>query len=152
MVSYYNFETGKREERFDGSFSEFIRHPKFGVEAWCRHYISWRSNASVLLTYEDLKANDVREFRRMLGAIDVEIEQDLIEQAAERSRFENVKKVEQRAGVRSHGEHFKKGKQFMRKGESRQWMKYFSKKDILYTENLLSNYDIDEYDISECDE
>nr|WP_259248920.1 sulfotransferase domain-containing protein [Salinibacter ruber] len=152
MVSYYNFETGKREERFDGSFSEFIRHPKFGIEAWCRHYISWRSNASVLLTYENLKANDVREFRRMLGAIDVEVEQNLIERAAERSQFENIKEVENNTGVRSDGDHFKEGNQFMRKGESRQWAEYFSEKDIRYVSNLLSEHDIDKYDISESGE
>lgn len=147
MVSYFHYERGKKKGRFRGEFSEFIRHPKFGFQAWCEHYVSWRANASVVLTYERLKSDDVGEFRRMLDAVDITVSDALIEQAAKRSRFEEMKKVEEKEGVRESEDHFEEDKQFMRKGTSGQWPEYFDEFDLEYTRSLLASNDIDRYEI-----
>lgn len=149
MVSYYHFETGKRNGQFSGSFSEFIRHPKFGVEAWCRHYASWRTQATVVLTYAELKKDDVETFDRMLETIGVSLSRTLIRQAAERSRFEKIQEVEEKEGVRENSDHFEEGEQFTRKGETGQWDEYFNTTDLYYTRSLIEEYEIDIYNLSE---
>jgi len=148
MVSYYHFETGKRNRRFDGPFSEFIRHPKFGVEAWCKHYTSWKPHATLVLSYEQLKDDDVKSLDRMLKGIGVSLEREIIEQAAERSRFEKVQEVEEKEGVRKDGGHFEEGERFTRKGETGQWNEYFTPNDLQYTRSLMEEYEIDMYDIT----
>lgn len=147
MVSYYHFEKGKKQGRFDGSFSSFLHHHKFGLRAWCEHLRSWRESADVIVAYERLKEDDVREFTRMLDAVDISLPRSLIEQAAERSRFEKVRKIESKSGVREKRDHFKEGKRFTRKGETGQWKEYFSTEDLFYLRSKFKKYDIELYDI-----
>ena len=147
MVSYYHFEKGKRDGRFVGPFSEFIRHSKFGVEAWCRHYASWQPEASVVVTYEDLKEDDIAEFTRMLRAVGIDVGDDLIREAALRSRFESMKEAEEKEGVRGSGEYFNDKGRFMRRGEKGQWDEYFSRDDLEYANNKLKEYEIDKYNL-----
>ncbi len=147
MVSYYHFEKGKRDGRFDGSFSAFLRHSKFGIRPWCEHLRAWRGNADVVLTYERLKQNDVREFNRMLNAIEVPLPQSLVQQAAERSRFQEIQKIESESGVRREESYFKEGKKFTRKGETGQWEEYFDTTDLKYVSDVMSEYDIEMYNI-----
>jgi len=147
MVSYYHFEKEKRDKSFVGSFSEFIRHPTFGVEAWCEHFASWRSEASVIVTYEDLQHDDVTEFSRMLQAVDVDVDERLIREAATRSRFESMRKAEEKEGVRRSGEFFEEEGEFMRRGERGQWQEYFNSEDMQYTRRIVGKHDIEEYNL-----
>ena len=147
MVSYYHYETDRQDGGSEDSFPEFIRHPKFGVEAWCQHYASWRSNEAVLLRYEDLKEDDVSEFCRMLEELDVSLGRELIEQAAKHSRFEEVRKIEAEMGVREDEGHFEEGKWFTRKGETGQWDEYFAAEDLRYLRSEIEKYQIELYDI-----
>jgi len=147
MVSYYHFEKGKKQGRFDGSFSSFLHHHEFGLRAWCEHLHSWRDSADVIVTYERLKEDDVREFTRMLDAVDISLPRSIIKQAAERSRFEKVRKIESKSGVREKGDHFKEGERFTRRGETGQWEEYFDAEDLDYTRGLMREYDIEMYEI-----
>ena len=147
MVSYYHFEKGKKQGQFDGSFSAFLHHPKFGLRAWCEHLCSWRDSADVIIAYERLKEDDLREFTRMLDAVDISLSPSLTKRAAERSRFEEVRKIESESGVREKRDHFEEGKRFTRKGETGQWEGYFSADDMDYMRGLVHEYDIEMYEI-----
>ncbi|WP_118829484.1 sulfotransferase domain-containing protein [Salinibacter ruber] len=147
MVSYYHAETGRKKGTFDSSFADFIRHPTFGVEAWCEHYTSWCSQATHVMTYEEMKDDDIQAFDRMLKAIGVSLDRTLIEQAAQRSRFENIQKVEDEEGVRESEDFFEDGSRFTRNGKTGQWEEYFSNGDLRLTRSLVNEYDINIYEI-----
>jgi hypothetical protein len=144
MVSYYKFETTKTQPRFTGSFENFIRHPKFGVESWCKHSLSWLKIAKSVIRYEDLKTDDVNIFRKLNEFLGVKITESEFEKAIELSRFENIKKVEAVKGAAipsKFGADFK----FARSGNTGQWMEMFSDADIEYVNDVLAAYNIDLY-------
>ena len=145
MVSYYHFERDKVRGNYEGDFSSFIRHPKYGLEAWCKHYQSWQEEATVLLRYEDLKEDDVHEFSCMLDALSIHLSQDLIREAARQSRFEKVRKVEEKHDVRASGDYFKKGKRFTRKGKTGEWEDYFDDNDLQYFDQIMDTHSISIY-------
>jgi hypothetical protein len=55
MVSYYHSEKSKVGGTYSGNFSDFIRHPDFGIGAWCDHFTSWKPHAEIVLEYEEMK-------------------------------------------------------------------------------------------------
>ena len=94
MVSYYFFDKGRVNTDFDGSFSDFLRHPRKGLKGWVQHYQSWREHADVVVRFEDMKADDIQAFSNMLKGIGSEVGGKVIMKAAKRSRFEEMKKKE----------------------------------------------------------
>jgi len=145
MVSYYHFERDKARSTFEGEFSTFIRHPKYGLEAWCKHYQSWKDKATICLRYEELKEDDVAEFTRMLDAVGLDVQRDVVQQAVQRSRFEKVREVEKKHNVRSSGDYFKEGKRFTRKGRTGEWEDYFDNQDLKYYRQIMDAYSIQKY-------
>jgi len=117
MVSFYHFEMAKIVPRFRGSFAEFIRSDAFGLERWFKHYRSWIDRCTVLVKYEDLRSDDVGHFRKMLQSLGIEISDQLLGAAAERSRFGRVQKIEKQYGQTKTG-HFKENYSFARSGKS----------------------------------
>jgi len=145
MVSYYHFERDKARSTFEGEFSTFIRHPKYGLEAWCKHYQSWKDKATICLRYEELKEDDVAEFTRMLDAVGLDVQRDVVQQAVQRSRFEKVREVEKKHNVRSSGDYFKEGKRFTRKGRTGEWGDCFDNQDLEYYRQIMNAYSIQKY-------
>lgn len=139
MVSYYHFETAKAKPRFRGTFSEFIRHKKFGLEAWFKHYQSWIKYATVLLTYEDLKKDDISEFSRMLKCLDISIDPEIVKLAAEKSRFDQIRQIEDEYGWSMTGK-FKQNSRFTRQGKSQAWQDFFSLEDLDYFRTLREKF------------
>ena len=128
MVSFYKYETTKTnyKQRLykNDSFKEFIRHPKLGIESWCKHYISWKPYADLIIKYEDIKFNDKQVFTAMNKFLEISVEPEVFEKALELSRFDNIKKIEQTRGsaiTEKFGSSFK----FARSGKIGQWKDFF---------------------------
>lgn len=146
LVSYYHMaqKTKAPSGRFEGEFGEFIRHPKFGLESWMKHFSSWRSKADVILTYEALRRDVVPELLNTFQNLNISVPPTIIESAAERSGFEQMQKAEAKYGL-SGSNRFDANFKFVRSGKSKQWHDYFSDADLAYYRKMHSKYKIDLY-------
>jgi len=97
MSSYYQYT--KNQLIFDGAFSEFLRHEKYGIAAWQKHTESWlersgRHQNLQVFRYEDFAKEPVKELGRLFNVMGFELSKDTLAKAAELSNFENMKKLE----------------------------------------------------------
>jgi len=143
MVSYYKFLENKNNINLNLSFKKFIRSSKYGIYAWCNHYVSWRDSYDVLVKYEDLRNDDIYEFEKLLSKLKINFDNDVIRSAAKRSRFERVKKMEKKS--KKNANNIKSESNFARKGKVGQWRSLFDKEDIQFSERVLENHDIEVY-------
>lgn len=141
MVSFYRYEQAKQNPRYRGDFSGFIRHPRLGLPAWFEHLLSWREDSQIF-TYEALRADDVAIFQQILQSVAVELDQELIQEAARRAKFDQVRAAEQRDGLDKPGR-FKEGYQFTRQGSSGKGQEMFSDADREYLATLARRYPVD---------
>lgn len=144
MVSCYAYEMGMTEPRFRGSFREFLRHRRFGLEAWFRHTRSWLEPAGHLIAYEDLRADPLASVLGALDSLDVEVERHRVETALERSRIDRVRRIEASSGVGKEGR-FKDDFRFAGAGVSGGWQDRFSPEDLELYAELHARYRIDRY-------
>lgn len=148
MVSFYKYETTKtnaNSRRFKGnSFEDFIRHPKFGIGSWCRHYLSWKKHAQVIIRYEDIQLDDKKVFTELNKFLGISVTNEILEKALELSRFDSIKKVEAEKDSLI-AEKFGTSFQFTRSGKTGQWKSFFSEKDINYMNKILKDYSINVY-------
>ncbi len=141
MVSYYWFL--KNLGSFNGSLSEMIRSPLFGINAWCKHVQSWveKTPASVsidFVRYEDLKSNPSEVLRRLYKLLGYTIPNDIFLESIELSSFENMKKLEEfyNYGGDMRFADFK----FMRKGKAGTYKTELSKEDISFINQTASRW------------
>jgi hypothetical protein len=145
MVSYYHMAQATRAPRgrFEGVFSDFIRHPRFGLKAWMCHYDSWQSRATLVVRYEAMREDTAREYRRVFRALGVSVGSDILERAIEQTAFGRLKKLEAEKGMAE--EKFDDSFTFFRSGKAGQWPSYFSASDLVYYEELCRRYQLEEY-------
>lgn len=127
MVSYYLYEQGKTRPRYSGDFAGFLRCP-LGLEAWFRHQRSWSPRATLELRYEELRAAEIDELRRLLDLLGVAAPTDLVEEAVRRSKLKRVRELEQRSGT-GHEGRFREGFRFAGQGEAGGWRDWFAPAD-----------------------
>lgn len=105
IVSLYH-HLSKRDQRFEGSLGQFLRHGVFGVEgivgdmnAWWRE---WGAAENVLLVrYEDCRAETARELRRMTEHLGFgSADPAALDSAVEFASFDNMKAMERRGEFR----------------------------------------------------
>lgn len=149
MVSFYKFETMKVQNsnrRFKSDdFKKFIEHPKFGIESWCKHYLSWKPYAGLIIKYEDLKLDDKTILAKVNQYLDIHSTEEQFKDALELSRFENIKKIEDTKGDPSLSKRFGTMFQFTRSGKTGQWMDFFSPEDLEFLTKTLDRYSIKLY-------
>jgi hypothetical protein len=141
MVSYFHYINAKANQPDFVSFSEFIRTSRFGLEAWARHFLSWRDKADYIIKYEDLKSNDIAEFKRMFEHLGISYNEEHLIKAAEASRFDNFRKVEATMG-HSKPEANKGEFKFTRKGIVGDYKNYFLEEDERYYYSILQKYNL----------
>lgn len=148
MVSFFKYETTKTNNynrRFKSdSFEEFIRHPKFGVESWCKHYLSWKEHANLIIRYEDIQLDDRKVFTELNKFLRISVPDEILEKALELSRFDNIKKIEVEKDSLI-AEKFGASFRFARSGKTGQWKNFFSEKDMNYLTKILERYSINLY-------
>jgi len=101
MVSYYNFLL---YHGYNLSFEVFIKNKNFGIKAWKRHVLSWwyrkvKAQRIHFIKYENLLKNPVYEISELYKNLGVNIDENIIKNAVEKSKLEIMKQSE---------EHYKK--------------------------------------------
>jgi estrone sulfotransferase len=142
MVSYYHFQQAHKLRLFQGSFSDFIHHPRYGLEACLNHYLSWQPRINYLVRYEALKHNAVLELTNILQAVETNVPDQLIPLSVERSSFSKVRTAQERTGL-SGPNRFHSQFKFARKGQTGEWINYFSNQDLTFYEDLCHQYKFD---------
>lgn len=141
MISFYEFDKKRKNSINKGNISEFIRNKKVGIEAWCKHYNSWKNKAGIIIKYEDLKDNDLLVFNRINDFLGIEVSQIQFENSVINSRFESIKKMELSNGL-SYPERVNKDFLFARSGERGQWKNILNDNDLNFIYNTLNRYKI----------
>lgn len=145
MVSFFNYTRNKDSISQDLSFHDFIRHQKFGLEPYFRHYKTWSPKIGHLVTYEALKGDKDKEFKSLVKGLFGDLYSEAeIEEAIYHSDFDQVKKSEKERG-HSKEVYARKGVSFTRSGKTQQWKEYFSEADLSYYEAMKEKYRFDLY-------
>lgn len=130
MESFYHYRKYRWNDDV-GTFSEFIRSDRWGIPAWTRHVRSWEGNWDVLVQFERLKEDPLRELCRIVTLFDRDFEESTLEYAVKQSSFENMRRMEEKYGIRE-----RRGANpeytFMRKGESDRGEAYFDEDNYRY--------------------
>ncbi len=98
-VSTY-FQMTRRENRFQGDITRFLRLQRGSVDTMIRFYNIWAENRDIpadflLVRYEDLHADPHSQLRRVLEFVGVEqVSDETISSAVEFASFENMRKME----------------------------------------------------------
>lgn len=99
------FEATRRKHVYDGTLSEFLRDPHYGVRKIVAFYQLWDAARAVpekllVVSYEDLHADPakvLRETLAFLGAAD--LPDRIVAEAIEYGRFDNMRRMEQAGGL-----------------------------------------------------
>lgn len=132
MVSFYHFKKDLKGS-YKGSFSEFIRNRGYGLEAWIRHYNSWKPHWSLIVRYRDLKQDTYTQLERILSTLGVTYPGKILREAIDRSSFSNVGSVDETSENPPNA-------RFARNGSTRQWPRYFSTEDLEYYRALAERF------------
>ena len=146
VVSSY-FEATKRKVVYEGKISDFIRHDCYGINKIIAFYNNWFNNRTIpkdflLIQYEELHKGPHSCLKKVMDFIGMEnADEDIINTAVEYSRFDNMKKLEEkkffktnklRPGNPDDPESFK-----VRKGIIGGYKEYLNPEDIEYADNVM---------------
>lgn len=98
------------------------------LRTWSEHVQSWANETRfevLLLRYEDMLADPVTHFSRVVLFLDWYYEQDRVRRAVEFSSFARVRQKEELTGFKECSDVAKSG-QFFRRGESNSWLRCLS--------------------------
>lgn len=141
VVSNY-FQKTKRRMVYKGDLSSFLRCKRGSVDTLIRFYNIWAENKHVpsdflLVRYEDMHADAEKELRRVLDFLGLrEVGNDIVREATEFARFENMRKMEMRntlasgrlrPGNKNDPESYK-----TRRGKVGGFVDYLSEADVEY--------------------
>ncbi|MEO0455220.1 MAG: sulfotransferase domain-containing protein [Cyanobacteria bacterium P01_A01_bin.114] len=102
IVSYYHYlKNYNRAVSGDMSLSQFIRHKKYGAEAWAKHTDSWlhvnRSEQIIkFFRYEDLLKDTEKQLYLMLDLMGLETDSENLKTAITACSKENMQQSETR--------------------------------------------------------
>jgi Sulfotransferase domain len=130
MVSYFHYSRSLKVRSWKGTFSQFIRDSVRGLPAWCAHYRSWIDRVTLVVRYEALMADTVKEFERMAASMGVSAGESILLEAVARSSFRSIRAIEENKGLA--GVELLRGFRFTRQGDVGKWYDLFSKEDLEY--------------------
>lgn len=146
VVTSCYFQATDRRDLFQGSLSEFLRDPHYGIRKILTWYGIWERNRGVprefrVVGYEDLKRDPLKTLRDVLEFIGVtDLDDALVADAVEFSRFENMKKMEQQRRFESSRMQPGKGSEGnkVRRGKVGGFIDYMTPEDIAYCDAAIS--------------
>lgn len=144
-VSYYHFARANALHAFKGSFQDFLRHPRFGLEASIHHHRSWSKRNPIMVTYERLLADPVTEVTAVLRTLGSTVPVSVVEEAVARSTLHHLREAQSRTGIPG-ATRFSKDFQFARSGADRAWVKMFTPADVEYYELLRRRHRFTRYE------
>lgn len=137
IVSYYHHKKAFYSN-YPYTFEQFIHQFQTQSELlhnWFSYTLDWEKNIELKkssifpLYYEDIKDDPVREITKIAKYLEVNYEEKLIEDIAERCNFQNMKKANDEVKVDMHapkGSDEKKSRFMYRKGQVGDWKNYFT--------------------------
>lgn len=151
VVSLYH-EYTKRRKIYSGGISEFIRDRNYGLEKVIHFMNYWsaeiygRENYFLLVRFEDMKKDTIKEMKRIVDFLGVDVRDEVISAAVEYGSLENMKKLEQENAFKD--KRMKAGGKDpnsfkVRKGKVGGFKEELSKKDIKYVNNLMEKLSLD---------
>lgn len=140
MVSYYYYKL-KYKQAFDGSFSEFIRHHRFGLKAWFAHYASWSEHWDLVIRYEEMRQDTVSTLQTVNQFLGHDYSVELLQDVVERASMKQVRQVRQTEASKG----VDRNARFARDGRVAQWPEHFSPQDLDLYNQLVAQYNFDAY-------
>ncbi|MGD8563417.1 MAG: sulfotransferase domain-containing protein [Desulfarculaceae bacterium] len=102
MVSWY-YQCRFRENLFEGSLPDFIRHPLLGIQFYVQyveHYFQHIQQINhTVITYEDLKRDPAATLAKVLEFVHLKISPESVEKIVANSTFEQMKRLEQSSSL-----------------------------------------------------
>jgi hypothetical protein len=98
--------------------------------SWSSHVKSWVDNSNLpllVIRYEDMHSDTFNTFKKAVNFIGLDVSDDEITSAIEKSRFENLKKQENEKGFREKNI---KASNFFRKGTAGDWKNILNSRQI----------------------
>ncbi|MBA4490064.1 sulfotransferase domain-containing protein [Paracoccus sp. S1E-3] len=134
LVSSY-FHATRQKHRFSGDIDAFLNDPAQGIAALTGYLNGWaaglRHNPHIVLSYEKLSQDPISETARVLDFLGVEVRPDLLADAVEAARFQNMQKLELSKGLPGHDYDRSDGESLrMRKGQVGGYVDYLSPAQI----------------------
>ena len=144
VISYYYYLIGLKSRHFQGTVSDVLQHREFGVEAFFKHYSSWKDHVCLTIRYEDLKDNPYDEFSKLIQFFGIKRSEQDICLAIETASFRSMLKAQNKSSILKT--EFRKGYQFVRSGKKQQWCDLFNEQDMNFYESLRQKYSFDLYE------
>lgn len=132
-VSYFHYMRKRLPQ--GTSFGGFLRMPDLHPCHWHEHVAGWIDQPNVqLIRYEDMLADTHAQLRAFIGFWGGrQFSDEQIDRAVRASSFDRMKKLEEQNGRPFKDEaHKRKSTDFMRKGQSGDWVNYFDRTDLVY--------------------
>lgn len=148
VVSAY-YDALHRDKIFDKGVTQFIRHPRFGIEKVLRfHQICYENqplvDQSILITYEALKADTIGEMLKILRLLDWQVSDQKLREAIAVSSFQNMRKMEETGDIKqtyayalSPGNPQNPNSFKVRKGHVEGYKEELSGQDIKFCNNMM---------------
>ena len=132
MVSFFEYSARLRGPgRYTGSLSDFLRHPRRGLQAWLEHTRSWMERARAVVRYEELGSKPISTVRRILDTAGVAVPDEIIVSATERADFKRIRRMEEERGLDARARaHLEEGFRFARRGVVGEWKDRLSLADV----------------------
>ena len=124
-TSYYHYK--QLDLDTETTFEDFLSGRHWPTR-WAEHVRGWMRAAAVrdnilVVRFEDLKEDSVRELRRMVSFLDRgAIPESQLQDAAEAYIYQNMRRLE-----KERGRKYEKVERFMRKGKAGNWEEMFTK-------------------------
>jgi len=146
VVSYF-YHCSTRKSIFKGSLSEFIRSDFFGSKKIIDFMNLWYDgykNDFIFFKYEDFMFNTQSEFSRLLGELNLKIDESLISRVIKEGSFRSMQNLAE-SGSYSVRQLMPTKKdpnsRKIRKGKIGGYIDEFTKSDLLYANNCLLKLD-----------
>lgn len=99
MRSYYAYRLELGHIDVDTAPGAFLRHPDYGVDAWCAHTRSWlrratRGHAVQMVRFEDVQAQPANELAHVFRLIGRPVSSTILEEAVAASGRDEMRELE----------------------------------------------------------
>ena len=117
---------------FINGIDGFLSHWRYGISAWVKFHEHWKGNSDYTISYEDLLSNTHQIVKNILMFYQIEVIDELLVIAIEKSTIQNMKKV-----LHKKGDPMAKNKQFefVGKGKTGQSNVFFTEDQHVRIQN-----------------
>lgn len=130
LNSYFHYLNARRSVAF--TKEELLAGESPEIQSWSKHLLSWKKKRQniLIVKYEDLRADTVSEFRKMLVFSGLLVNEDKLSLAVELSSFENLKKIELKGHYTKSQIKHGKNTEFVRQGSTKLKDSVFTKEEL----------------------